>query len=468
MERPLFVPRSYQFRAISAIVCAGLHAPWVDGKPAPRNIQIEWPRQHGKDRAVLNALAQVAMRRKCLIWYGFPEQEHVRKSFWDNIDPLEDGGSGRRIIEDVLPWARENRTEMTLTFHATGSIIRAVGWDNYNSLVGAGPYIAAFSEYARCDPRALDYVQPMIDRNGGVIVLMTTAFGGPNNHAAVKARTWPMLGEDYFAEKLTVEDCFRDAPGEDGQRVIPEAVIEAKRREWNLSLGRSGMSEEMIRQEYYNSDEGVSEGTIFGKALMLAERNGQVIDTLTVNRSAPVVTFWDLGRSDATAVWFAQYVHGMWHVLDYQEASGTDVDWWAATLGDLARERGWVYGGHMWPHDGRQKHWGPSDTREQAGRRMLSPPPRIAEKATPLSDQINAGRALFSRARIDMTRCARGLECLRSWKYPWDNRNKVFRSTPEHDWSSHGSSAWCTFALYAQQFEGLKTQPVRKHRLASE
>lgn len=444
----LFVPRTYQYRGLSAIVCAGLNKPWLGGKPAPRMIQLRWPRQHGKDRGVLNAVAQVARQRQITIWYCFPEYQHARTSFWENIDAMEDGGTGRRILDDVLPWAGEDKQQMTLTFEETGSVLRMIGSDHYNRVVGGQPYIVVFSEWARCDPRARAFIQPMIDRNNGVMVFITTAFGGPNNHSAVMARTFPQL-QGCYSETLTVEQCYQDAPGQSGARVISDAVLERHRQEWRLSMGRSGMSDEMIRQEYYNDDSGVSEQTIFGGALMKAEAEGRVLASLPVERAVPVDTYWDLGRSDATAVWFVQAVGPWFHVVDYLEATSSDIAWWAGALGEKARERGYVYRRTQWPHDGKQKHWGPSETREQAGRALLSPAPIIPEAATPLEDQINAGRAMFSRAKIDGTRCQVGIEALRSWHKPYDHKNRVFGVTPVHDWSSHASSAWCTFALYA-------------------
>jgi hypothetical protein len=34
------------------------------------------------------------------------------------------------------------------------------------------------------------------------------------------------------------------------------------------------------------------------------------------------------------------------------------------------------------------------------------------------------------------------LECLRAYHYEYDEKNKLLKSKPEHDWSSHASSAF--------------------------
>ena len=91
-----------------------------------------------------------------------------------------------------------------------------------------------FSEWALADPRAWDYIRPILAENGGWALFIYTARG--RNHGAslyeLASRT-----DGWFAEKLTVEDTG----------VLSPDVIEAERR--------SGMAAEMIRQEYYCSFE---------------------------------------------------------------------------------------------------------------------------------------------------------------------------------------------------------------------
>ncbi|MCA1400060.1 hypothetical protein I6F38_28130 [Bradyrhizobium sp. BRP56] len=57
-------------------------------------------------------------------------------------------------------------------------------------------------------------------------------------------------------------------------------------------------------------------------------------------------------------------------------------------------------------------------------------------------DGINAGRRTIPFARFDRVRTARGLDCLREYKAEWDQDNRVFKKTPDHNWASHGADAW--------------------------
>jgi hypothetical protein len=74
-------------------------------------------------------------------------------------------------------------------------------------------------------------------------------------------------------------------------------------------------------------------------------------------------------------------------------------------------------------------------------------------------DDINLiARPKFSKVWIDKTKCERGLECLRAYHYEYDDKNKLLKNKPEHDWSSHSSSAFI-YALMAAQ-ESAEMQQV--------
>lgn len=87
-------------------------------------------------------------------------------------------------------------------------------------------------------------------------------------------------------------------------------------------------------------------------------------------------------------------------------------------------------------------------------------------------DRINAGRRLINArtTRFDKTRCAKGLEVLRSYKQEFDSVNRVFRKQPKHDWASHGADAWGHLSVSVDDskipekktvpFTGVKAQPL--------
>src|SRR5271166_3303295 len=64
-----------------------------------------------------------------------------------------------------------------------------------------------------------------------------------------------------------------------------------------------------------------------------------------------------------------------------------------------------------------------------------------------LMEGVNAGRKTIPFARFDKTRCAQGLEALRSYRTEWDEKVRAFKKTPDHNWASHGADAWRYLSL---------------------
>ena len=93
-----------------------------------------------------------------------PTATQGRKVVWEGLD-----GTGRRLIDQAFPRelrasVRHDRMTMELK---CGSVWQVVGSDNYDRLVGANPVGVVFSEWSLTDPRAWDYVRPILAENGG-------------------------------------------------------------------------------------------------------------------------------------------------------------------------------------------------------------------------------------------------------------------------------------------------------------
>ena len=59
--------------------------------------------------------------------------------------------------------------------------MQIVGADNFNALVGASPVHVTFSEWSLTDPRAYDFVRPILRENNGSAAFIYTPRG--YNHA---------------------------------------------------------------------------------------------------------------------------------------------------------------------------------------------------------------------------------------------------------------------------------------------
>ena len=155
-----------------------------------------------------------------------------------------------------------------------------------------------------------------------------------------------------------------------------------------------------------------------------------------------VVTAWDLGIGDSTAIWFAQYVGKEIRLIDYYESSGVGLDNYAKALS----ERGYHYEQHILPHDVRVKELGTGKSRletlDALGIKDIEIAPRLG-----IEDGIQAARSMLNRCWFDESRCERGVEAMLQYRREFDERMKSCRGRPLHDLTSHGADAFRYLAV---------------------
>ena len=158
----------------------------------------------------------------------------------------------------------------------------------------------------------------------------------------------------------------------------------------------------------------------------------------------PVITAWDLGKSDSTAIWFAQVVGFQVRIIDYYENNQEDL----AHYADVIRNKGYSYGKHYLPHDAGHERLGMGGSISQQLKTMGIPNNII--KVGSVSMRIELGRDLLKNAYIDQTRCKDGLHALTNYQYEWDENKGRFKDKPLHDWASDPADA---FGYLAQALE---------------
>ena len=125
---------------------------------------------------------------------------------------------------------------------------------------------------------------------------------------------------------------------------------------WFPEVLRSEMLRDKERDyDYYlNVWEGhclqMLEGVVYAKELRKAQEEDRIC-SVPWERSVPVETFWDLGRADNTAIWFAQKVAMQTRVLEYYEATGEDISYFIKYV----QNRPYTYRRHWLPHDAEHK-----------------------------------------------------------------------------------------------------------------
>lgn len=434
-----WAPRRHQRRAWGAL------------ERGKKRAVLVWHRRAGKDSMSVNWTAASCFDRVGVYWHLAPTQRQVRKIVWNGID-----AAGRRIIDQAFPPAirrRKNDTEMLIEL-VNGSLWQCVGSDNFDSLVGANPVGVVFSEWSLSDPRAWQFIRPILVENGGWAIFIYTPRG--RNHGA---RLLEMAREDpenWYSEVLSVDDTG----------VVDVSLIEQERRELIRETGDIEEANSIISQEWYCSFDASVRGSYYGALLAKADKEGRV-GLFPWDADFPVHTWWDLGIGDSTAIWFVQLIGEEVRVIDYLEASGVGLDYYAAKL--KARPYRYVY--HYYPHDAAVSELG-------TGRRRIDVLsslgiPGLVLPRLSVDDGIQAVRKLLPRvtfntrglpfpARLDDAgneiepaetqedadmRIERGLSALRNYRKEWDEKLGMFRDRPLHDWSSHGSDAFRTGAV---------------------
>lgn len=401
-----FSPRPYQKQILQRLATGTRRAVAV------------WHRRAGKEKTFVNYCAWECMRRIGTYFYIFPTYSQGKKVLWDGRDK-EGFAFLDHFPKDII--LKRNETEMRIEL-VNGSAFQIVGSDNIDSVLGTNPIGCVFSEYALQDPRAWDYMRPILRENGGWAVFDYTPRGKNHGwHLYEMARGNP----DWFAQILTVNDT----------RALTEADIEDERR--------AGMSEELIQQEFYCSFEGVQSGSVFGRQMQEAEKDGRIC-SVPWQPEFPVDTWWDIGTGDPTAIWFTQNVGREIHVIDYYENSGAGVgiDFYARHLQTLP----YVWGEHSGPHDLEAHQFAANgkSTREVAA--SLGLKFKIVDKMDKQS-QIHAGRSFIQRCYFDRTKTLRGRDALVSYHYQWDDKRKAFADVPYHDWASNAADAFMQLAV---------------------
>lgn len=185
------------------------------------------------------------------------------------------------------------------------------------------------------------------------------------------------------------------------------------------------------------------EGAIYRIQLDQAREAGRVTN-VPVDK-LPVYTAWDLGRQDATAIWFWQFVSQEIHIIDYYENSGEDLEHYAKVLQD----KGYLYGEHYAPFDAQAKRLSAPSIEDRAWELGISFV--VLPQENDIFAGIEAVRSIFHRFWFDKERTEDGLLVLKNYRHEWDERHQCFKTRPLHDWSSHGSDAMRYMARAIQQ-----------------
>jgi phage terminase large subunit len=391
-----------------------------------KHLMLVCHRRAGKDKTCINLLLGAACQRVATYFYLFPQTNQARRVIWRGMD-----GSGMRFLDHIPPEIinKTNNSDMSVEL-INGSIIQMGGSNNFDALMGSNPAGIVYSEHSLHNPLARQYLSPILVENGGWEIINTTPRG--KNHTY---KLYQMALEDprWFVRKLSIDDTRKS----NGDYVITHAQIDDERR--------SGMPEELIRQEFFCDFNIGIHGAYYTREMEQMEYEGRICNFEVENRY-PVFTLWDIGVSDPTCIIFVQQRGSSLDIIDYHESTDRGIDYYARLLREKAHLNNWTYRYHFAPHDINKREWGSSArsalnlAREQGIHFLITPNVGI-------DNGIQAARALFPHIRIHATNCAPLVDILREYRREWDEENKTFKKVPFHNWASHGADAYRYLAV---------------------
>lgn len=194
------------------------------------------------------------------------------------------------------------------------------------------------------------------------------------------------------------------------------------------------------------------EGAYYAKQFAYLYANSR-IDKLPDNEHLPVDTYWDLGVSDSTTIWFIRQVGDEFHIVDYYENSGEGLNHYIKVL----KDKGYKYAKHVAPHDIDNRQLGADRAktlRELArdGYEIDGQIYRLNFDVVPRTSNVNEDiekvRQILPKCAFDAIKCEQGIKALESYRKEWNDKMGVWRDKPLHDWASHGADAFRYFATY--------------------
>lgn len=326
--------------------------------------------------------------------------------------------------------------ESEIRHKANGSIIIFIGMQNHtaDSIKSLEGYdIAWWEEAQTASQRSLDLLRPTIRKP--------------------QSELWFSWNPDE--EDDPIDELLRGS-----QRLSNAIVIQANYKDNPFFPDelRVEMEQDRARnyQKYLHTWEGgynvIVEGAIFAKELAKAQEENRItfVEPLA---GIPVQTFWDLGQSDKTAIWFVQIVGMEFRVLDYYENNGEKMPHYI----EILAKRAYLYDEHCLPHDAEHEQLAAQSSIKQqllvairnnpALGKTVKIVPRIPKKAL----GIDAARSIFDRCVFDREKTKPGVKCLRNYAFAKDTETGKISKEPKHDVWSNGSDAFLCLAQHYKQ-----------------
>lgn len=397
-----FTPRNYQRPFFKAME--------VDGY---RRAVLVWPRRHGKDKTCFAFVLRQMMRRVGNYAYIFPTASLARKAAWQNID-----ADGFKLLDHIPKELVAKKQDQSMHVElVNGSTITFFGSDRQVS-VGTNYIGIVLSEFAIQDPSAWNLLRPVIRQNKGWVVMNSTPRGRNHYHDMYNIAK---DNDEWYTDLLTADDTDVFTPED----------IQAERD--------SGMSEEVIQQEFYCSFTRGIEGSYYGRLIDEMRMDGRIC------RIYPEVVktyaVFDLGMNDSTSIIVWQHVNQEIHIIDHYENNGEAIEHYVRWLRSLDYLLDDVY----LPHDAKVRELSTGQSRIEAFSKAgvsVSLVPNVG-----LLDGIETVRQILPRCWIEEKNCRHLVDSLEMYHKEYNEKFGIYSDRPTHDKWSHNADAMRYLAI---------------------
>lgn len=212
-----------------------------------------------------------------------------------------------------------------------------------------------------------------------------------------------------------------------------DCKIDLGQRAWYVEKMRNDFSgkEEVMWREYPSTPEEAFQqstaGHYYAKDMVLLRKRGGITRVPVLD--LPVYTFWDIGNTDGTAIWFMQVLRGEDRFIGYYEEHEEDLRHYARVL----QEKGYLYGGHFLPHDADHKRLGDYNrsTREQLQLLMPGQTFFVVPRVTELMTGIYAVRKHIKSAFFDLDGTKQGIQRIDGYRKKFSQSENRYQDQPD-------------------------------------
>ena len=381
-------------------------------------------RRFGKTVCMINHLIRSALmckHKNPRFAYIAPTFKQAKSIAWDYM----------KQFTAKIPNTKFNETELRVDL-PNGSRITLLGAENSDGLRGIYLDGCVIDEYANIDGKLFaEIIRPALSDRKGYCVFIGTPAGMNNNFY------------DLYQHANGAEDWFNyKAKASQTKIVDPEELEKVK----------EVMGEKKYQQEFECDWIANIEGAIYGDEINKLDDKNQLA-RVPYDPTLPVSTAWDLGVADHSSIIFFQQKGTGVQIIDYHEERGHGLPHYI----QLLEEKPYIYKDHFAPHDIDVQEFGNGKTRREIAY-QLGVRFKVVPKL-PVEEGIHAVTMLLPRCWIDTDHCKNLIDALRHYHRKYIDKNRMFRSKPVHDWSSHACDAMRYLAVGLQEINTRQSAP---------